>query len=104
MEDKVGEKFPGVITGVTSFGAFVQISSLQIDGLVHVSSLANDYYQFDADSQALVGDRTGKRYQLGDALEIVVANVDLESKRIDFHLVDESAPPGSKSRKPKRKK
>jgi ribonuclease R len=99
MEDKVGEQYPGVITGVTSFGAFVQISELQIDGLVHVTSLASDYYQFDAASQALVGERTGKRYRLGDQLDIIVAKVDLETKRIDFHLVDEKRrgnPPRSK--------
>jgi len=90
MEDKVGQQYPGVITGVTSFGAFVQIPELQIDGLVHVTSLASDYYQFDAGSQALIGERTGKRYQLGDQLDIVVAKVDMETRRIDFHLVDEA--------------
>lgn len=102
MADKVGEEFSGVITGVTSFGAFVQITSLQIDGLVHVSSLANDYYQFDAGSQSLVGERTGKRYQLGEPLTVVVAKVDLETKRIDFHLVDEVT--GRKSRNRNRKR
>jgi len=86
MEDKVGENYSGVITGVTNFGAFVQIPELQIDGLVHVTSLANDYYKFDPGSQSLIGERTGNRYRLGDSLDIVVANVDLETKRIDFHL------------------
>ena len=57
-----------------------------IDGLVHVTSLANDYYHFEAGSQLLVGERSGKRYRLGDKLSIVVAKVDLESKRIDFQL------------------
>ncbi len=104
MEDKVGEQFSGVITGVTSFGAFVQITSLQIDGLVHVSSLANDYYQFDAGSQSLVGEKTGKRYQLGESLEVVVAKVDLETKRIDFHLVDDGSGRTSRKRKKKRRR
>lgn len=89
MEDKLGQQFSGVITGVTNFGAFVQIPELQIDGLVHVTSLANDYYQFDAGSQSLVGARTGKRYRLGQALDVIVAKVDLDTKRIDFHLADE---------------
>ena len=104
MENKVGEQYAGVITGVTSFGAFVQISSLQIDGLVHVTSLANDYYQFDAGSQSLIGERTGKRYRLGESLDVVVAKVDLETKRIDFHLVDESPSRSSRDRKKKRRK
>jgi len=102
MEDKIGETFSGVITGVTSFGAFVQIASLQIDGLVHVSSLANDYYEFDPGSQSLVGDRTGKRYSLGDELDIVVAKVDLDTRRIDFHLADFTRRHSQKPRRPKR--
>ena len=104
MEGKVGEQYPGVITGVTSFGAFVQIPELQVDGLVHVTSLANDYYQFEAGSQSLIGERTGNRYRLGDRLDIVVAKVDLETKRIDFHLVDESPARRSKGSKKKRRR
>ena len=87
METRLGEEYPGVITGVTGFGAFVQIPELQIEGLVHVTSLANDYYQFDAGSYSLIGERTGKRYRLGDVLDVVVARVDMETKRIDFNLV-----------------
>ena len=87
METRLGEEYPGVITGVTGFGAFVQIPELQIEGLVHVTSLANDYYQFDAGSYSLIGERTSKRYRLGDVLDVVVARVDMETKRIDFHLV-----------------
>jgi ribonuclease R len=91
MEGRVGQEFPGVITGITNFGAFVQIPELQIDGLVHVTSLANDYYQFEPGSQSLVGERTGKRYSLGDPLDIVVAKVDLDTKRIDFQLADKDS-------------
>jgi len=86
MEDKVGEQYEGVITGVTNFGVFVQLPELQIDGLVHVTSLRNDYYRFDAGSQSLIGDRSGTQYRLGDQLSVVVSRVDLESKRIDFQL------------------
>ncbi len=89
MEGHIGQEYPGVITGITNFGAFVQIPELQIDGLVHVTSLGNDYYQFDAGSQSLLGERSGRRYRLGDALDIVVARVDLETRRIDFQLVEE---------------
>lgn len=84
MEDKVGQEYDGVITGVTNFGVFVQLIDLQIDGLVHVSSLQNDYYHFDPGAQALVGERSGKRYRLGDRLRVVVARVDQETRRIDF--------------------
>ncbi|HET6628651.1 MAG TPA: ribonuclease R [Woeseiaceae bacterium] len=89
MEDKVGLEFDGVITGVTNFGVFVQLADLAIDGLVHVSSLGNDYYHYDAGTQALVGERSGNRYRLGEALRVVVFKVDVENRRIDFRLGDE---------------
>ena len=89
MEGRLGQQYPGVVTGVTNFGLFVQIPELQIDGLVHVTSLGSDYFQFDASSQSLVGERSGIRFRLGDPLDIVVARVDLESRRIDFQLVDD---------------
>ena len=86
MEDKIGEQYEGVITGVTNFGVFVQLPELQIDGLVHVTSLQNDYYRYEPGSQSLIGDRSGTQYRLGDRLTIVVSRVDLETKRIDFQL------------------
>jgi ribonuclease R len=86
MEEKVGEQFDGVVTAVTNFGVFVQLPELQIDGLVHVTSLQHDYYRYDAGSQSLIGDRSGTQYRLGDRLTVVVSRVDLESKRIDFQL------------------
>ena len=84
MEDKVGEEFAGVVTGVTNFGLFVQIAELQIDGLVHVTSLANDYYHYESDTQRLVGERTGKAYSLGESMRVRVHRVDLDSRKIDF--------------------
>src|SRR5690606_16937398 len=89
MEDKLGNEYAGVVTGVTAFGLFVQIVDLQIDGLVHVSSLANDYYRYQAHAQALVGERSGTRYTLGDKLNVVVVRVDVELRRIDFRLAAE---------------
>ena len=86
MSDKIGEDYDGVITGVTNFGVFVQLVDLQIDGLVHVTSLLNDYYHFEQREMCLVGERTGNRYGLGDKLRVTVARVDMESKRIDFRL------------------
>lgn len=90
MEDKVGEAHEGVVTGVTNFGVFVQLDDIMVDGLVHVSSLDNDYYQFDAARLRLVGDRSGKTFSVGDRLAVVVQRVDLETRRIDFRLAEDS--------------
>jgi len=87
MEGHVGEEFDGVITGVTNFGLFVQISELMIDGLVHVTSLANDYYHYESGSQQLVGERSGKKYRLGEAMRVKVQRVDMETRKIDFRPV-----------------
>jgi ribonuclease R len=89
MENKLGEEYSGVVTGVTNFGLFVQISELLIDGLVHVTSLANDYYHYDSGSQQLVGERSGKTFRLGDPMRIKVQRVDMETRRIDFGVVKE---------------
>ena len=86
MSDKIGEDYDGVVTGVTNFGVFVQLTDLQVDGLVHVTNLLNDYYHFEQGEMCLVGERTGNRYGLGDKMRVTVARVDMESKRIDFRL------------------
>ena len=87
MDGHVGEEFDGVITGVTNFGLFVQLNELLIDGLVHVTSLANDYYHYESGSQHLVGERTGKTYKLGESMRVKVHRVDLDTRRIDFRPV-----------------
>ena len=88
MEQHLGDEFDGVITGVTNFGLFVQIGELLVDGLVHVTSLSNDYYHFDSGTQRLVGERTGREYRLGDPMRVQVNRVDMESRRIDFRPVE----------------
>ena len=88
MEQHLGDEFDGVITGVTNFGVFVQITSLLTDGLVHVTSLSNDYYQYDPGSQSLVGERTGNTFRLGDAMRVRVHRVDMDTRRIDFRPVE----------------
>ncbi len=102
MEDKVGEVFDGVITGVTNFGVFVQLDNLQIDGLVHVTSLDNDYYQFDSGRLQLVGERSGKTYRLGEKMTVRVQRVDMETKRIDFRPHDDAAQPKRQDRSRRR--
>jgi ribonuclease R len=87
MRDRVGETHQGVISGVTGFGLFVELSDIYIEGLVHVTSLKNDYYQFDAAGHRLTGERTRKVYRLGDSLTVKVVRVDLDEKKIDLELV-----------------
>lgn len=88
MRDRVGETHQGVISGVTGFGLFVELSDIYIEGLVHVTSLKNDYYQFDATGHRLTGERTRKVYRLGDTLTVKVVRVDLDEKKIDLELVE----------------
>ncbi|MDO6708087.1 ribonuclease R [Photobacterium sp. 1_MG-2023] len=87
MQDHVGDEFDGVIANVTGFGFFVRLNELNIDGLVHISNLDNDYYQFDPIGQRLVGDASGKIYRLGDAVQVKVAAINLNDRQIDFELV-----------------
>jgi ribonuclease R len=88
MQDRIGEVFQGTISGVTHFGLFVTLDGLNVDGLVHVTELGNDYFHFDAIHHALNGERTGRRYRLADRLAVKIARVDLDATRIDFVLVD----------------
>lgn len=88
IEHHVGEQMGGVISGVTSFGLFVELDDLGITGLVHVSSLQNDYYHFDPAHQALTGERLGRRYRLGDAINVQIERVDTSDRKIDLSLVE----------------
>lgn len=89
--DRVGETFAGVITAVTGFGLFVELVDVYVEGLVHVSSLASDYYHFDAVKQRLVGERSATSFQLGDSVVVQVLRVSLEDKKIDLELVEGSS-------------
>jgi ribonuclease R len=91
MQDHVGDEFDGTISGVTSFGLFVTLDELYVDGLVHISDLGRDYFQFDAQRHLLRGERSGVRYQLGGRVRVRVVRVNLEQAKIDFVLVEESA-------------
>ena len=86
MRDRVGEEHEGIISGVTGFGLFVELKDIYIEGLIHVSSLKNDYYQFDPSGHRLMGEKTRKSYRLGDTLRIKVVRVDLDEKKIDLEL------------------
>jgi ribonuclease R len=87
MRDKLGEEYGGMINGVTSFGIFVQLDALFIEGLVHVTELGSDYFQYDEIKNELRGERTGIRYRLSDRVRVQVSRVDLDARKIDFRLV-----------------
>ena len=87
MLDKVGEEFDGIISGVTNFGIFVELTDIFVDGLVHITSLGNDYYHFDAGKHRLIGERTRTVFRLGDHVRVRVMKVDLDEAKLDFELV-----------------
>ena len=88
MQDKVGEEFDGIVTGVTAFGLFVELEGIFIDGLIHVTALTQDYYHFDPVGHRLYGERSGRVYRLSDRLRVRVVRVDLEDKKIDLELAE----------------
>lgn len=105
MLDKVGQEFPGVISSVVSFGIFVELKEIYVEGLVHISVLPNDYYHFDPLKHEIYGERAGKRYRLGDPVMVKVVQVDLDQAEMDFMLVEDTLLPSSaRSKKPKSKK
>ncbi len=87
MREKVGEQFRGTVTGVAPFGVFVTLDGLFVEGLVHVSELGTDYFQFNEALHELRGERTGQRFRLTDPVTVQVARVDLEARKIEFRLV-----------------
>jgi ribonuclease R len=89
MEDKLGEVYDGTITGVTAFGLFVQLRELFVEGLVHVSTLADDYYHYIENRHCLRGERRKRVFRLGDSVRVRVDRVDPDRKRIDFSLAEE---------------
>jgi ribonuclease R len=84
----LGEQFSGVVSGVTKFGVFVELSDLLVEGMVHVRELDDDYYEYDERTYSLVGRDTGRTYRLGDRVEVVVAGANLESREVDFTFVE----------------
>ena len=87
MERHLGDEFPGTVSSVTSFGFFVLLDEFFVEGLVHVNALRDDYYEFRDEEYALVGSRRGRRFRLGDRVQVEVARLDKEERHIDFTLV-----------------
>lgn len=104
MQDKVGVEYPGFISSVTSFGLFVELEEVFVEGLVHITELDNDYYHFDPVRHRMTGDRLGKVYRLGDRIRVKVSRVDLDERKIDFVLARETIEDKKPKRRPRRKK
>ena len=108
MRDRIGDEYDGTISAVTNFGVFVALDEIFIEGLVHVSELGQDYFHYDQAKHWMLGERTGKRFRLGDRVRIKVMRADIETSKIDFALVQrvdtgiEANPPNES--KPSRKK
>lgn len=94
IKNKLGEEFIGTISGVTQFGIFVQLDDIYIEGLVHITELGTDYFQYDEARHELRGERTGKRYQLMDKVKVQVSRVDLDARKIDLSIVQPGSQPG----------
>jgi ribonuclease R len=92
IQDKIGEEFTGMVVGVTTFGIFVQLDELYVEGLVHITELGGDYFQYDEARHELRGERTGRKFQLTDKVTVQVARVDMEARKIDLVLAGDSAP------------
>ena len=116
MEDKIGEEYDGIISSVTNFGMFVELPNT-IEGLVHVSYMTDDYYRFDERQFAMIGERTGNVFRIGDEITVRVVKVNKDERSIDFEIVgmkgtrrrDRSEGPkvfktGSNTKKPRRRK
>lgn len=88
VRERVGEQFAGRVTGVAPFGVFVTLNDLYVEGLVHVSELGGEYFQYNETTHELRGERTGRRFRLTDELDVQVSRVDLEARRIEFRLVE----------------
>jgi ribonuclease R len=105
MQDRIGDVLPGVVSGVTHFGLFVTLDELNVDGLVHVSSIGHDYYHCEAGGTRMTGERSGTSFGLGEAVMVRVMRVSIEQAKIDFELVrdtsngQKSAPPGRGKRR-----
>ncbi len=103
MKRHLGDEFEGLISGVMRFGVFIEINDLLVEGMIHVRDLEDDYYLYDEKSYALIGQRKGKRYRLGDTVKVKVIRVNAEEREIDFAMVTgETAPPKRASQRHRR--
>ena len=91
LEDRIGEAFNGIVAGVTPFGLFVELDGLYIQGLVHVSKLGRDYYEYKPETMSLVAERSGARFSLAERIEVVIEDLSVTTGRIDLRLAGRPA-------------
>jgi len=99
LSDKLGLELEVVITGVADYGFYGQPEKLPVEGLVHISTLPDDYYRFDESSHSLIGQRTKRRYRLGDKVKVKVVHVDLQRRQLDFQVTEGLGAPPRRGRK-----
>ncbi len=99
MQSRLGEEFTGVISAVTSFGFFVELKDIFVEGLVHISNLDRDYFHYDPIGHRLQGERSGVVYRLGDTVRVIIARVDLDERKMDFELVSPEKKTGAPVKK-----
>jgi ribonuclease R len=104
MRERLGEEYGGTVSAATSFGLFVQLDGLYVEGLIHITELGGEYYRFDEARQELRGERSGVRYGVGTRVRVQVSRVDLDSRKIDFRMVREGAEPKQPAAAPGRRK
>ena len=102
MREHLGEEYGGTVSAVTSFGLFVQLDSLYVEGLVHITELGGEYYRFDEVRQELRGERSGVRYAVGSRVRVQVSRVDLDGRKIDFRMVRDGEEPAARGAFPTR--
>jgi ribonuclease R len=95
MQDHIGESFEGIISGVTKWGLYVVLNDTLSEGMIHISKLGNDFFNFDEKKYAIVGERTGKKYTLGDPIKVKIEKIDLDKKAIDMVIAEETGSAGS---------
>ncbi len=103
VKDKIGEVFSAIITSVTSFGFFAELDNIYVDGLVHITSLGDEYFNYDPVKQRLTGEQSGKTYRLGDKVQVRIVQVNLDERKIDFELQGVERRPRSSKRRTKRR-
>src|SRR5262249_42320720 len=86
MSERIGHELEGIITGVADYGFFAQAEDLPVEGLIHISTLTDDYYYFDEATHSLIGRRTKRRFRLGAKVKVRVVRVDLQRRQLDFRV------------------
>ncbi|WP_294946105.1 ribonuclease R [Sulfurivirga sp.] len=112
LSHRLGETYEGIVAAVTNFGLFVELQPLYVEGLVHITELGDDYFVYDKARHSLIGERTGKRYRIGDRVRVQVAQVNLDERKVELRLLGEvedeetgsGSEDGAKSARPKRKR